>query len=120
MKGEMMYKLILALFLLVSALSAAPFSFADDYEHTMVIRTVSGKVNKVDWVGYSMIVRWFQPNGSYDDIGIKVTKKTKIIKAGEHLSFAAINVWDDVIVKYYDDPDDLGPLKALGITVTSH
>ena len=115
-----MFKPALVLFLLVCALLIVSFSYADDEEKSFIIRTVTGKVNKTDWVGSSMIVRWFEPNGNYDEIAIKVTKKTKIFKAGQPLSFSAINVWDDINVKYYDDPDDFGPLRAVGITVVSH
>ena len=108
------------LFLLAGVLLIAPFSYADEDEQPMIIKTVSGKVNKTDWVGSTMIVRWFQPNGSYDEISIKINKKTSIYKGGDPLSFAAINIWDDVNVRYYDDPKDFGPLMALAINVVSH
>jgi len=49
------------------SLLVAPFSYADEDEQPMIIKTVSGKVNKTDWVGSTMIVRWFQPNGNYDE-----------------------------------------------------
>ena len=114
-----MFKPVLVLFLLAGVLLAAQFSYADEAEQPMIIKTVSGKVNKTDWVGSTMIVRWFQPNGSYDEISIKVTKKTKIYKGGKPLSFAAINIWDDVSVKYYDDPSDFGPLRAVAVNVVS-
>ena len=108
------------LFLLAGVLLIAPFSHADEDEQPMIIKTVSGKVNKTDWVGSTMIVRWFQSNGNYDEITLNVNKKTKIYKGGNSLSFSAINIWDDVNVKYYDNPNDFGPLRALAINVVSH
>ena len=78
------------------------------------VRVVSGRVSKIDWVGSKMLVRWCQPNGNYDEIAVKVNKNTKVIKAGELFSFAGIGISDSVNVKYYDDPDDFGPLVAAG------
>jgi len=52
-------------------------------------------------------------------ISVKINKKTSIYKGGDPLSFAAINIWDDVNVKYYDDPKIL-PLMAVAINVVSH
>ena len=114
-----MYKPVLILFLLAGVLSA-PFTYADEDAPPMIVKTVSGKVNKTDWVGSTMIVRWFQSNGNYDEISIKITRQTKIYKGGNPLSFSAINIWDDVNVKYYDDPNDFGPLRALAVNVVSH
>ena len=84
------------------------------------VRVVSGRVSKLDWVGSKMLIRWCQSNGNYDEIAVKINKNTKIIKAGEPFSFAGIGISDSVNVRYYDDPNDFGPLMAAGITVISN
>lgn len=71
------------------------------------IKTVSGAVTDVDWVGSS-----FSIDNSFT---IRVPKGTRVFQGTESLEFSDIEISDTVTVRYYTD--DSGSLIAESIDV---
>jgi hypothetical protein len=81
------------------------------------IKTVSGDIADLDWVGQKIVVRWLQTQGQvkHDEITIFVPEDIKITKGSNTVSFSELNISDRVTVEYYNSSP--GPLKAVSVTV---
>lgn len=74
-------------------------------------KTISGRVDEIDWVKSIITVRYTDPlSGNTDEIDIIVPAEVKIMNGTETESFSDIEQSDPVTVIYYDD--GLSGLKA--------
>jgi hypothetical protein len=71
--------------------------------------TYEGRISDIDWVASRMTV-----NG-VGSMEFHVPKEARITKLGSIIMFADLNILDDVIVKYYEDPS--GKNVVVRITV---
>lgn len=81
---------VITIFLILGMFGISP-SYCDDQIDEDRIKTVNGAVSAINWV--------------------KSTIGTDVIM------LSTLNIFDRVIVQYYDDPNDLGALTALSIRV---
>jgi hypothetical protein len=106
------------LFLILSVLVATP-SYCQNNVAEKQVKSVQGTITEVSWVASTIVVRWLEHSRTltYDEISVFVPSGTKITKGASSITLGNLNVCDRVIVTYYDDPRDQGPLKALSIRV---
>lgn len=109
---------IITIFLVLGMLGISP-SYCDDQIDEDRIKTVNGTISAVNWVNSTISVRWLEHSRTmtYDEISIFVPKKVKISKGTDTIMLSTLNIFDRVIIKYYDDPNDMGALTALSIRV---
>ncbi|MFZ2603585.1 MAG: hypothetical protein WAX79_06275 [Candidatus Omnitrophota bacterium] len=109
---------VITIFLILGMFGISP-SYCDDQIDEDRIKTVNGAVSAINWVKSTISVRWLEHSRTmtYDEISIFVPKKVKISKGTDVISLSTLNIFDRVIVQYYDDPNDMGALTALSIRV---
>lgn len=109
---------VITIFLILGMFGISP-SYCDDQIDEDRIKTVNGAVSAINWVKSTISVRWLEHSRTmtYDEISIFVPKKTKITKGTDVIMLNTLNIFDRVIVQYYDDPNDMGALTALSIRV---
>ncbi|MGB4521315.1 MAG: hypothetical protein WBI28_05225 [Candidatus Omnitrophota bacterium] len=109
---------VITIFLILGMFGISP-SYCDDRIDEDRIKTVQGAVSAINWVSSTISVRWLEHSRTmtYDEISIFVPKKVKISKGTDVISLSTLNIFDRVIVQYYDDPNDMGALTALSIRV---
>jgi hypothetical protein len=96
-KGVGVLALVLGLFLTVMC-------YAQDQSENKEIKTISGTVRQLDWVGSVIIVRCLNVSSSnYDETTFYVTDDTKISRGINTVTLSAIEQGDEVTVDYYDD-----------------
>ena len=98
---------------MVIILMSAAIGFCQDAPNQDSVKTITGEVAKVDWVGNKIVVRTFD-SINYDEILFYISEDTNIIKGGSEISLADINLSDKVSVNY---SGSFAGLKALQITV---
>lgn len=90
-------KAALAVFIVTLALGVS-LSYCADKPAGPAINHFEGRISYIDWVASRMIV---------DGVGrieFHVTKDIKVRKLGNSITFANLNLLDDVIVDYYEGP----------------
>lgn len=109
---------IITIFLILGMFGISP-SYCDDQIDEDKVKTVSGAISAVNWVSSTISVRWLEHSRTmtYDEISIFVPKKVKISRGSDTIMLSTLNIFDRVIVQYYDDPDNAGALTALSIRV---
>lgn len=92
---------------------AVTFFGADDIAYcddaSRILKTFRGTVEEIDWVGSLITVM------GADEITFFVPSDTRIINQTETISLSGIELSDEVLIKYYDDPS--GTPKTVSITV---
>ncbi|MCX5665897.1 MAG: hypothetical protein NT036_02470 [Candidatus Omnitrophica bacterium] len=100
------FKIAAAIFLIAAALGASPSYCADESKTSHY----EGRIAYLDWVGSKMIL-----NG-VGQMEFYVPRGTRIRKLGGSISFSDLNILDNAIVNYYEDPS--GKNIAVRITIT--
>jgi len=103
----------IVIFIIVGMVFSGTCGFCLETTNDNFVRSVTGEVSKVDWVGDKIIVRTFYGN-DYDEITFVAGDGTIITKSDNNISLANINTGDKVTVKY---SGDLTGLQALQIVV---
>jgi hypothetical protein len=91
-----MKKFITIVFLTILGFSGA-VSFAQDASQRREVKTASGQVAAVDWVGAKLVI-----DTGGDQVTFVVSGDVKVTKGTDEISFSEINVNDEVAVDYYD------------------
>lgn len=99
---------LVLLFFSTAVFGGANLSCADNPRETGY-NTYEGRISDINWVASRMTV-----NG-VGSMEFHVPKEAMITKLGSAITFADLNILDDVIVKYYEDPS--GKNVVVRITV---
>ena len=104
-----MYKLIKTaiIFLIMMTLSGPGRTYCEEAKRDL--KTMSGSVSNVDWVGSLITV-----SGEYE-MTFVILPNTKITREAESSSLLDINTGDYVVVKYCDSPT--GEYQAVWISL---
>lgn len=97
------------LFFLVAASGDTKLCRADDAQKEE-FNTYEGRISDINWVASKMTV-----NG-VGSMEFYVPREAKLTKLGSSIMFADLNILDNVIVAYHEDPS--GKNVAVRITVT--
>jgi len=88
--------------------------YCQDKIDNKLVKTVSGTVERLDWVASLMNIRYFDSTrNNYDEIIVYVADTTKIYLGTGTVSLSDIEEGDEVTVEYYSDY--FNGFKALSI-----
>jgi len=109
----------ISFFLALGMFMGAPSSYCEEGVEKKQSKTIQGAISDVNWVKSTITVRWMEHARTmrYDEITIFVPQKTKIFRGTDIVMLSTLNIFDRVTVSYYDDPEDMGPIKAVSIRV---
>ena len=109
----------IAFFLVLGMFVGAPSSYCEEGVEKKDLKTIQGTISDINWVRSTITIRWMEQGRTirYDEITIFVPQKTKIFRGTDIVMLSTLNIFDRVTVTYYDDPEDMGPLKATSIRV---
>lgn len=67
-------------------------------------KTISGSVSDIDWVGSTIVVRYYPTlNPNVDEISLKITNNTVMHRGPDSINLSDIELADPITVTYYDD-----------------
>ena len=111
-------KIAVVLFVTLAEAATLTPCYCQDAHKDRTINTVRGKITAIDWVGSTIVIRWF--NGTEELTGEKlaflVPRETIISKHAYPIGLAELKISDHVSIKYYRDSPS-GELKAVSIKV---
>lgn len=109
----------IAFFLILGMFMGAPSSYCEGEVEKKQSKNIQGTISDISWVRSTITVRWLEHARTmrYDEITILIPQKTKIFRGTDIVMLSTLNVFDRVTVVYYDDPEDMGPIKAVSIRV---
>ena len=89
----------LGMILVFGLLAMAPFSYAQDADSQEVVKTVSGTVQNVDWVGGKLVVDT-NDYGNADEVVFIVPDDAEIVSGSDTINLTAIEQGDQVQVQF--------------------
>jgi len=111
-----MLKFLAIIFAIIILTNQASFVYGEDDSKKYELRTVKGRVVAVNWVAQTLTVRFFVA-GDFDELDLFIPEKIKIAKDNNAISFANINIGDQVKADYYNTSP--GPLKVISLAVVT-
>ena len=109
-----MPRFLVIIFAITILMNQTTFVYCQENHHKEELRTVKGRVVAVNWVAQALTVRFFVA-GDFDELTLFIPDKIKITKGNSTISFANINIGDQVKAEYYNTSP--GPLKVLNLVV---
>ncbi|OGX15380.1 MAG: hypothetical protein A2166_04580 [Omnitrophica WOR_2 bacterium RBG_13_41_10] len=111
-----MLKFLVIIFAIIILTNQASFVYGVEESQDGKLRTAKGRVTAVNWVAQTITLRFFI-EGAFDELTLFVPDKIKIAKGNNTVSFANINIGDQVKADYYNTSP--GPLKVISLAVVT-
>jgi len=112
-----MLKFLAIIFAIIILTNQTSFVYGQENHHKEELRTAKGRVVAVNWIAQTLTVRFFV-DGAFDELNLFIPEKIKIAKNNNAISFANINIGDQVKADYYNTSP--GPLKVISLAVVTH
>lgn len=114
-----MRKIALVFFIIFSVLAFSSISYCEAPSSEQKTQSLRGEIFGINWPASTVTIRWLQTEGYivFDEISIFVPDSACILKAGQAIGFAQLQIGDQVTVEYINTSP--GPLKLINMTVVS-
>jgi len=103
-------KAVSAIFLVMATINIA-FAYCADVPDLPKTHNYEGRIAYINWVTSKMIINGVGQKEFY------VPSGTKIRKLGNYISFSDLNILDNAVVNYYEDPSGKNIVVRITITV---